>query len=314
MSKSTGRNLISWISQLKSWKVPPSIKLFLKISISGLAIYLTAKKIDVKEAIHIITECNIYWLILGVFTFNLSQWISAVRLKNLLEELGIQASYWFHIKLFYFGMLYNIILPGGIGGDAYKVILLKNQFNKRARDILKALFLDRLSGLAGLIFLALILALIIDMPWNPHLNTLTLALSILIYPGYFLANKLIFPSFTKSFLFVNILGILMQGTQIICAYCILLSLGAENNYLSYLLVFLLSSIATIIPLTLGGLGMRELVFIYAADFLIFDKEIAIALSLLFFLITAASSLLGIFVNPKTKENTAHELHTSQQQH
>ncbi|UII27038.1 flippase-like domain-containing protein [Fulvivirga maritima] len=282
----------------------------LKILISGLAIYITIKKIDVKEAINVITHCNIYWLLIAVLLFNVSQWISAVRLKNLLEELSIQASYWFHIKLFYFGMLYNIILPGGIGGDAYKVILLKGQFNKRGRDILKALFLDRLSGLAGLLFLALILALIINMPWNENFNTLTLLSSILIYPGYFLVNKFIFPSFTKSFLSVNILGILMQGTQVICAYFILLSLGAEANYLSYLLVFLVSSIATIIPVTLGGLGMRELVFLYAADFLVFDKETAIALSLLFFLITVASSLLGLFVNPKLKESTAPELSTS----
>ncbi|UII21049.1 lysylphosphatidylglycerol synthase transmembrane domain-containing protein [Fulvivirga ligni] len=281
-------------------KIPPYLKLLFKALVSGIAIYIAFSKINIEEATSVILHSNIYWLLLAFLLFNLSQWISAFRLKALLEELEIYASHWYHIRLFYFGMLYNIILPGGVGGDAYKVFLLKDRFNKKGRSIFSAIFLDRLCGLVALFFLAMILAVILDLPFEFNFNYILIGAVIIAYPAYYIFYKYLFKTFKQIYIKVNFLAILMQGTQIVCAYCILLALGADSYFLTYLMIFLLSAIATIIPITLGGLGMREIVFVYAAKFLVFDEETAIALSLIFFLITTLSSLMGIFVNMKAK--------------
>jgi hypothetical protein len=50
----------------------------------------------------------------------------------------------------------------------------------------------------------------------------------------------------------------------------------------------------VIPFTIGGVGARELVFVYAGQLLQVDIEKAVAFSLIFFLITACSSLAGAF--------------------
>jgi glycosyltransferase 2 family protein len=63
----------------------------------------------------------------------------------------------------------------------------------------------------------------------------------------------------------------------------------------YLLVFFVSSLATILPITLGGVGIREFVFIKAAEIGEIDQGNAVALSVLFFGITVVSSLVGSIV-------------------
>jgi uncharacterized membrane protein YbhN (UPF0104 family) len=83
-------------------------------------------------------------------------------------------------------------------------------------------------------------------------------------------------------------------------FTLLMGMGIAENYLAYLLVFLASSVATIIPITIGGLGLRELVFLYGARYLGLDADISVAVSLLFFLITLVSSLPGIYLHATMK--------------
>jgi len=44
--------------------------------------------------------------------------------------------------------------------------------------------------------------------------------------------------------------------------------------------------------SIGGIGIRELVFLYLADFFLIDKTFAVTVSFTFFLLTAFSSLWG----------------------
>jgi uncharacterized protein (TIRG00374 family) len=90
---------------------------------------------------------------------------------------------------------------------------------------------------------------------------------------------------------------------LICAWFILQSLGVTENILAYQLVFLLSSIVAVLPLTIGGVGARELVFVYAHAYAGIDEAAAVAFSLLFFLISAAVSLVGAFVKVDLAENS-----------
>ncbi|MEP0712640.1 MAG: lysylphosphatidylglycerol synthase domain-containing protein, partial [Algoriphagus sp.] len=57
----------------------------------------------------------------------------------------------------------------------------------------------------------------------------------------------------------------------------------------------LSSIVAVLPLTIGGVGARELVFVYAHTYAGIDEATAVAFSLIFFLITAMVSLTGSMI-------------------
>ena len=61
----------------------------------------------------------------------------------------------------------------------------------------------------------------------------------------------------------------------------------------YIFIFLLSSIAAVLPLTIGPLGIRELVFVEGARWFALNGELSVAISLLFFLITLIGSAWGM---------------------
>jgi uncharacterized protein (TIRG00374 family) len=93
-------------------------------------------------------------------------------------------------------------------------------------------------------------------------------------------------------------SILGQLAQLASAWFILISLGITEQILAYQLVFLLSSIVAVLPLTIGGVGARELVFVYSHTLVGIDEAAAVAFSLIFFLISALVSLVGSLIKVK----------------
>jgi uncharacterized protein (TIRG00374 family) len=117
-------------------------------------------------------------------------------------------------------------------------------------------------------------------------------------PGFWLLQKFLFSNFLPSFwqgIFWSIVGQLAQMAAVVC---LLLALGVQDKFLAYQAVFLLSSIVAVLPLTIGGVGARELVVVYAHSYAGIQETEAVAFSLLFFLISAAVSLSGAWVKWK----------------
>src|SRR5690606_19345065 len=96
------------------------------------------------------SESNPAFLFLALITFVLSQIISASRLNTFFKGIGLKISEVYNFKVYLLGMFYNLFLPGGIGGDGYKIFLLRKKFKVRGRILFQAIFFDRLSGLWAL--------------------------------------------------------------------------------------------------------------------------------------------------------------------
>ncbi|MEM7381565.1 MAG: lysylphosphatidylglycerol synthase domain-containing protein, partial [Bacteroidota bacterium] len=94
---------------------------------------------------------------------------------------------------------------------------------------------------------------------------------------------------------------MVQLTQLISIICILKSLGVESGTAAYLFLFLISSIVSVLPLTIGGIGSRELVFLYGALWLGLEENTSVAVSMIFFLMTALVSFIGIRYHIKKPE-------------
>lgn len=191
------------------------------------------------------------------------------------------------------GMFYNLFLPGGIGGDGYKVYYLKKNFQASTRNMIAAVALDRLSGLAALMIIAAIMLQFLNFQYD-QFSWLILLIAL---PAYFLGRWLVrrfFVLFLSIYHKVIGLSLLVQGIQVLCALALLVAFGQKDLLLSYLFLFLLSSLAAAIPFTIGGAGARELTFLYGAQLFGIDIAVAIALSLSFYLITMTVSLSGLY--------------------
>ena len=269
-----------------------------KIAISAVLIYFIFTKVDFKEVIQILKKTDPLYLIGAILFFAGSKVLAAVRLNLYFHNLGIRLTQKSNLKLYLLGMFYNLFLPGGIGGDAYKGYLIKKEFQVETKKVVSVLVLDRLSGLLLLFMYACILGLLLNNPWLNTYNLPIGLLGVLSIVVFWFLNKRFFnyvlPVFWKS---VALSG-MVQLAQLICALFILQALGIQANEIAYLFIFLISSIVSVLPLTIGGIGSREVTFFYGATLLTLDANTSISISMVFFLITALVSLFGIIYHFK----------------
>ncbi len=269
-------------------------KTVLKIVISLAALSFVFSKIEFNTVLQVYRDSKAFYLFLAVLAFVISKWIAAFRLNKFFRKIEIQLNEIQNLKLYILGMFYNLFLPGGIGGDGYKIYILNKKTGIKSRKIFWSVLVDRLNGVFALVCLAVILTYFISFKVDFHYKSwlwISMPLGGIIF--YFLVKKFseyLVPVLGKT----SVLSFLVQSFQVLCAFLIFLALGGEDSTTEYLFIFLLSSIVAMFPVSIGGIGLRELTFLYGAQFLGLSESISVALSLMFYLITAFVSFWGIY--------------------
>lgn len=280
-------------------QVKNQLKTALKILLTGGALVLVFQKIDTAQLLQLSKNLSWPWLLPAIVLFVGSKVATAIRLNHYFANIPLLLSAWENWRLYLIGMFYNLFLPGGIGGDGYKVYLLNKEFKTPVKELLKASLLDRLGGLVAIVALLLALLGLIEVPWQGFATwtskALLFAAALGVVPAFWLLQKLLFSNFLASFWQGIIWSLVGQLAQMVSVFCLLLALGVQDNFLAYQAVFLLSSIVAVLPLTIGGVGARELVVVYAHSYAGIQETEAVAFSLLFFLISAAVSLSGAWI-------------------
>lgn len=279
-------------------KLNKKVTTALKVLISAVLIYFIFTKINLGEIKDILIKSNLYYLIFAIIFFILSKFIGAIRLNLYFRELAIMLTHKSNFKLYLLGMFYNLFLPGGIGGDAYKGYILKKTFDVKTKRIVSVLILDRLGGLLLLFIYACTLLAFIELELLKGFRWLFIVVIPLSVIVFWLLNKRFFSYVLPIFWKTTVLSALVQLSQLVSIWFILLALHIDTNQIPYLIIFLISSIVAVVPLTLGGIGSREVTFYYGAKFLGLDQNISVGVSVLFFLITAMVSLIGVLYHFK----------------
>ena len=273
-------------------KVKNGIKTGVKLLLSVLIVYLVLRQIDEKILLQIVATANPLWLFWAMVFFVVSKLIGAVRFRQLLQTENINIGQRANLRLYWLGMYYNLLLPGGISGDGYKIKLLMDAFGTPFKPLFALTLLDRLSGVTALGQWVLVLALGIDAltPWR---WAIVLLLVASVPVTYFLYQKMGSEKLRVIWLSSNLLSVAVQGAQLISTLGIVFALGEGDHWLSYSVLFLVSSVVAMLPLTIGGTGARELTFLYGAGLLGVDSEKAVAIAFLFYLISTAAALFGM---------------------
>ena len=267
------------------------LKFLAKLVITLGALYFVLREVDTTRILDLYGNSRPGFLLSAAGLFVLSKVLSAYRLNHLLRSVGVALNDRTNLKLYWLGMYYNIFLPGGIGGDGYKAYLLKRHFRVSVKRIISALFVDRANGMFVLLLLSFAgFAILLDVAWVQFLLVMAMPL---FYLAYYLVMKRWFHVFKGFIHRINIYSLFVQLFQIAMVLLILASWGVELHLLSYGVVFLVSSVVAVLPVTIGGAGARELTFLFFSQYLVFDLDTAIALSLMFYLVTLVVSFGGI---------------------
>lgn len=272
---------------------PPWLSLLLRIGFAAAVIGFLLTQIAWTKITDHLAQLSWGPVLAAFFTLHLSQLCAAMRLRAYLAAEKAPLSPRQAIKLYYAGMFYNTVLPGGVGGDGYIAYILRQQKEMPLPVSIRLLLAARFNGLWILLALSLLLALGIDaiagLPFAPLfllLLLLLLALSEQVMEARLLRVSL--PLFLRTSLWS--LGV--QLTSFAAAALILHDMHLLTSWAEYLFLFGLSCVAAVLPISIGGAGLRELVFFYGAPWLGLSAGAGVAFSFGFFSLYVFVALIG----------------------
>jgi uncharacterized membrane protein YbhN (UPF0104 family) len=277
----------------KLWGVT---KIVLIIAVTGGLLYYVFSKVPWTEVKYRLIHADRFWVAAAIICYFVSMIISSWRLLSFFKSIGLKLDYRFNLRLYFLGMCYNVLLPGGIGGDGYKIYLLHKRYKLPTKKVFWAILLDRLSGFwaIGLITVALIILIPqIDIHFGIPTGIFVLGSAI-----YYWVMRRFFKDYSHNFVAAHLKAIGVQSMQVLVIICLLIAQNDFHIFVTktspYLLSFLISSLAAIIPFSLGGGGVRDAIFLTASKQFNIAKDMAVYLSFGFYLISIVVSLLGVY--------------------
>jgi hypothetical protein len=303
----------------------------LKVVVStGLIIYLLVFQVDLGQLWQVVCQARWAYLIAAMVLMIVGTALRAVRWQALLEALDISVPLRRLVHLYFVGAFFNIFLPSGMGGDAVKMTELARSTG-RVPEAIGTTLVDRATGLWVLFVLAL-LALpfsyaLLPEGWTPVIALATLggvlggwvAMGTPLIP--WLGGKLRLPGQEKLERFyrsVSQLGYRALGKActvslifdvLLILFNLLIAYGLNvDQPLGIFLLFTpIISFSLALPISIGGLGVREQTYVLLFGSLGVSDTAAAAMGLANYALTnLVVGLLGgvLYAVEGTKELTA----------
>jgi uncharacterized membrane protein YbhN (UPF0104 family) len=263
--------------------------------ISACLAALVIRQIDLEQAAKLALRPHASsYLLAALLLFNLSKIVSAMRLNVYQRHAAIRLGEGENLRLYYAGMFLNLLLPGGISGDGYKILVLHRRQVAPVKTLLETTLTDRISGLLVLLALLCLLAPFVALPWTAGVVWLSAGAGLLMIAVVIaLTHCRLLKMQVRRLACVCGYGLAVQILQLACLAMLLAYLRLPaSEYLPFFAVFLVSSVAAVLPLSLGGLGAREITCLYGLQMLNLDPTPGVLACSGFFVITVASSLAG----------------------
>ncbi len=231
---------------------------------------------------------------------SLAQITAALRMRYFFHASGFHLGVKFAVILYYVGSFYNFLLPGGIGGDAYKVMLMRKRLHMTTMQGIKIMVADRASGLC--IVMLILFASLYLMRLSaiiPYANLLIAAAIVTTITAYLFLSQLLLGQSPRTMLLSLHYSLYSQLLWVATLYVLLGALGNGVHFIEYVALYCAASIAALIPVSVGGLGLKESAYFYGAMLIrdhahvMVDGELGIVLSLCLFTLTLIACLPGI---------------------
>lgn len=271
-----------------------------RIAFIVLAFTLVFRKIKAEALLSHIMQANMLLVFLALLLQNGSLMCSALRSRYYFHSYGLKVRKRFAIAYYYVGTLFNTILPGGISGDGYKIYLLwkLEKFPKLLG--LRIMLYERVSGFYVLVFMGLLALLASSyIELFPYELPLTIACIIFITPCYLFGVKYVMRDKIAIAWGASYYSFFVQLLQVTSALVLVKALIAEptmQQYIDYIVLFIAASIAAIIPISVGGAGLRELTFLYGIQLMpISDVETGVAFAMINFFLYLLTAIPGILL-------------------
>ncbi len=247
----------------------------------------------------------------GMYLF--SQVVSTTRWYMLARVLGFGGRWLAYLNYYFCGMFFNLFLPTSIGGDVMKVFLISRGGDGKKKLLASySVFADRLLGLASLLIMGAAAILVspglLPVPFSTMLVWGGAAMVCVLFCAPILERligdrlgatvekvlRILLVFWNHKRVLVLCLGfsVVIQCMCIIICILIGRAMAIDVPVLLYFAAFPLVALLTMLPVSLSGLGIREGGFVYFLGLYGVPSAQAVMLSLSFFAVQVAASLVG----------------------
>ena len=290
-------------------KIITLLKIIITISIIIYIIKIT----DFNHVTNIVFNSDKTLLFASFFILFLVTILQAYRFCFVSNDFEINISIYKSWKNIAIGILYNQVLPSTIGGDSVRFLNMK-ELKYNTKNSIKSIIIDRVYGLLSLCIICGISSLVvISFEFNSRFLLFTQLISFcsiisfLFFP-YFLKkyfysffkkikileilDDLYFRNNNKTIFKVLFISLLIHLLVSIVGFLILRSLDINIDHWPFIWLFLSSLLISTIPISIGGWGLREGVFVMSMGLIGINTETSIAISFIYAFETSIIGLIG----------------------
>ena len=302
--------------------------LFFKITLLLLIFVWIFKSVNINETLKALSKTNPIIFFWAFLLNNSSNIFLTIKWHRLASPLKIKSSFLELLKLNYISVFYSIFVPGQASGELIKGIKLAKK-EEATQKVWVPIVIDKITNLL-VVFLIGLLAILSDKTFNQNRNLLLIVtlctallgfITIVLFSehtnnliGFFkellikflrlfkINTKLIdnfslnyFENYKKhNFLLFETLfwSFAIKIPHIFTFYLLALSLNINLNLIESAWLFSIVSIASILPISFSGLGIREGTIIVLLSQVGIETSVALSLSMLIFTIGILTGLIG----------------------
>jgi uncharacterized membrane protein YbhN (UPF0104 family) len=241
---------------------------------------------------HTISHADWRWLVMGLLGYGLVEFGGILRWFVYLRIQGSGVSFPRASALFFIGLFFNSALPGSTGGDAIKLYYLMKETKGRQAAAFLSIVMDRMIGFLGLALISSIL-IASQLDWlRGDPTTAVILQSLLVFLGVTVIG-IILSFFVTGFGLIDKLPARLPGRgrilQLAAAYnlygrswptsllgffislpvhigyfgvfyCAARALRADVQFAQMMAIMPVVAVVTSIPISFGGVGVREVLF------------------------------------------------------
>ncbi len=293
----------------------------LRLAVSLALLIFLFVRLDLRSCLQMVSEAY-PWRIGVVFLMTIAdRMLAAYRWFLLVRGKSTAATFPVVVRVFFISNFLGTFLPGSIGVEAIRVYGLSRATSDVALSV-SSILVERVFALLALLALVLmglaasppgLPASIAPWAWgvlfflvagsatlmHPRLRSTTHFL----LPGAWLApvrkglNKLYasldgFKTQPRLLLAVMVLSVIFQMLRVATALACAWALGLEVSITHFIVIVPVVILVTMLPISIGGLGVREVSYVYLLGLAGIRPEAALTLSLLLYFIYTAAVLPG----------------------
>jgi glycosyltransferase 2 family protein len=295
---------------------------FLVVAKAGVSIALLfwiLQSVDTAEMSSVWGSSSKMLLILVPAPILFQLYMYAIRWGVFLRNYGMQLSLSKRYLYYIIGLFFNTFFPGNLGGDVVRVGCAASVLKIRYYTIATLALVERIMGLSAIIFLGAIgiyfggesVSAMLPIDYKPLMVALLVVLNVAVLSFRRLSAgfekvltkrnqwdglRMFFHETSRmtsrSLFQILLLSLLGQLAGVLSSIIALKALHIDIPFLGYLVMFSIVSFATLIPISLGGFGVREGLSVYLLGSFGVSSESAVSFALIWYIRQIVVGLAG----------------------